>query len=100
VIPSAGGAVRELLQVSRPDVLWMQTWTNDGQAILVTRWDSSVPFDRQRPRLWKVPFDGSAASGLPLALPGLSEVRLHPAGQSVAFTAGQRQDQFWVRTIR
>jgi Tol biopolymer transport system component len=100
VIPSAGGAVRELLQVSRREVLWMQTWTNDGLAVLVTRWDSSVPYDRQRPRLWKVPFDGSAASELPLALPGLSEVRLHPAGQSVAFTAGGRREEFWMRTIR
>ena len=68
--------------------------------MLVTRWDTTQPFALRRPQLWKLPLDGSAAVALPLALPGLSEVRLHPDGRRAAFTAGGSQTEFWMMTVR
>ena len=99
-VPLTGGETRELLRVRTPEIVWIQTWTNDGQAVLVTRWDSSVPFDRRKSRLWSIPFEGGAASPLPLSLSGLSEVRLHPDGRRLAFTGGGQRAEVWMQTIR
>jgi serine/threonine-protein kinase len=93
-------SLKVLTRVNAPEVLWMQAWSADGQAILVTRSDLSAPLSSQRPRLWRVPLDGTPASPLPLALKGLSEVRLRPDGQRMAFTAGGLQSEFWMLTIR
>ena len=99
-VPTGGGPPQELLRTSAPEMLWTQTWDRDGQAVLVTRWNASKPFDAQRPQLWRVQSDTGSASPLPLALAGLSEVRLHPDGLRMAFTAGAPHSEFWMMTIR
>jgi Tol biopolymer transport system component len=96
VMPASGSAPHELLRVSTPQVLWLQTWTADGQAILTTRWDRSVGLSARRERLWRVSYDGTTASPLSLALAGLNEVRAHPDGRRVVFSAGAPQSEFWV----
>lgn len=100
IVPIGGGESRELLRVKAPEVLWMQTWSRDGQSVLITRWDSSKAVNARRPQLWKLPIDGRSAMSLPLALPGLSELRIHPTGRRVAFTAGGSQTEFWMTTVK
>jgi hypothetical protein len=100
MVAVTGGDAVELMRVQAPDVLWMQTWSADGQAVLVTRWQDSTPLAARRPQLWRVPVAPGEAVPLGLALAGLSELRFHPDGQRVAFTAGGSQTEFWMMTVR
>ena len=96
IVPAVGGQARELLRVNTPQVLWIQDWTIDSQNVLIARWDrSKAPADR-RAQLWRLPVDGTEAQPLPLAMPGLRELRLHPDGQRVVFTAGAPTREFWM----
>jgi serine/threonine-protein kinase len=97
VAPVGGGTARELLRVTRPEVLWVQTWSADGRNILVTRWDGSLPLKTRRERLWRVPVDvGGSPAELPVAIAGLNEVRIHPDGRRIVFSAGAPQSEFWM----
>lgn len=97
VVPSSGGEHRELLRVNRPEILWTESWDINRRSVLVTRWDSSKPFTSRRSQLWTVPVDSAAKpSPLPLALPGLNEVKMHPDGRRIAFSAGAPTWESWM----
>lgn len=96
LISLAGADPRELLRVNSPELLWIHDWTRDGRCVLATRWDSAKPYTSERRQLWSVPADGSSPSPLPLALPGLDEVRVHPDGRRLAFSAGGSSNEFWM----
>jgi serine/threonine-protein kinase len=100
IIPISGGEAVELMRVKAPEVLWMQTWAADGQAVLVTRWQDTTPFEARRPQLWSVPVGPGEARPVGLAMQGLTELSIHPDGQRVAFTAGGSQTEFWTMTVR
>ena len=98
VVPSDGGVARELLRTTRDDLAVVQDWTADGLALLASRADLAMPMESRFWRLWKIPTDGSAAEPLPIELLGLNEVRAHPDGRRITFTAGQPRREFWITT--
>ena len=95
IVPTVGGQARELLRLNAPHLLWIQDWTSDSQNVLIARWDRSQS-PPQRRQLWKLPVNGGTPTPLPLAMPGLNELRLHPDGRRIAFTAGASNNEFWM----
>jgi Tol biopolymer transport system component len=85
---------REVMVADSEDALMVETWTPDGSDILFTRFRLDIPWKDRRERLWRVAGDGAARpTGLEVA--GMREVRMHPDGRRVAFTAGYRSLELW-----
>ena len=93
VIPAAGGKSRDLLRVL-PEQITSYAWTADGREILFAKGLSSV--QEQTCELWRIPAEGGEPQKLGLAMDGLSELRVHPDGRRIVFTAGKQSAEVWV----
>jgi dipeptidyl aminopeptidase/acylaminoacyl peptidase len=93
VMAFAGGPPRELMRLNKPDASRLETWTADGKALLFTRWTQGRDADRRE--LWRMPVEVGEAQSSGLAMDGLREVRAHPDGRRVAFTAGWSSFEIW-----
>jgi len=95
VIPSTGGAPRELLTVEKggiPGFTPLGVWSPDGSQIFFTRASPKGQFG-----LWRVPAQGGEAHEVGLAMEWLRELRVDPAGQRIAFAAGNpAAPEVWV----
>ena len=102
IIPASGGGVppRELLRSTAEALTLVSSWTADGQALLALRVDSTRPRTSWTWQLWRIPVDGSPPEPLPIEQPSLSEVRAHPDGHQITFTAGGqgRRNEFRITT--
>ena len=100
VAPSSGGTARELVREEKGENIpgfSPLAWSPDGLQVLFTK-GSSDPQD-WRFELWRVPVDGAKPQKVPvqLATHALYDVRVHPDGQRIALSAGQRTDAgVWV----
>ncbi|MGD2217031.1 MAG: hypothetical protein PVJ64_09750, partial [Gemmatimonadales bacterium] len=91
LVPVAGGTPRELHRFASdapgPSNL---TWTPDGRHLVyTTSWDAAG--------LWRLPVEGSVPERLEWE--GMDEqrdIRFHPDGQRIAFTAGGYAFEIWV----
>lgn len=96
VMPVSGGEPRELLRVVEPEVIQYGSvaWTRDGRKILFAR-GKSTP---QEPKasLWQVPASGGEPVRVALAMDWMRDLRLHPDGHRLAFTAGLESAEVWV----
>lgn len=45
--------------------------------------------------LWRAPSQGGAAEKLGLTAENLREIRVHPGGRNIAFTAGEVAGEVW-----
>jgi len=95
IVPASGGEARELLRVVRPQVLppWSGlAWTSDARHILFaqTSEPSLQPFE-----LWRIPVTGGPPQRTGIAMDGLRNLRVHPDGQRIVFSAGQNRDEIW-----
>jgi Tol biopolymer transport system component len=94
ILPAAGGEARTLLSLGLKELIWSDlTWTPDGRALLFTRF-KNTPQGRTTV-LWRISADGGEPQPLPLEMAGLRNVRVHPDGRQVAFTAGQWATEVW-----
>lgn len=94
ILPSTGGEARTLLSLGLKELIWSDlTWTPDGRALLFTRF-KNTPQGRTTV-LWRISADGGEPQPLPLEMAGLRDVRVHPDGRQVAFTAGQWATEVW-----
>jgi Tol biopolymer transport system component len=87
VVPSTGGAPRELLRAEKgeiPGFTPLGVWSPDGSQILFTKGEAKS----QGRGLWRVPAQGGEAQEVGLTMEWLREVRIHPDGKSIAFAAG------------
>ena len=98
VIPSVGGVAQELLHTTAEALGFVEDWTADGRALLVTTADHSTrtPGPLLSYRLWQVPTDGSQPTQLPLEQPNMGRVSAHPNGRTIAFQSGHPEYQFWM----
>ena len=98
VMPAEGGSPRELLRVQQPDFLRPNglTWMPDGHHLLVSKFNGpSGPITE----LLRVPVEGGDAQKLGLAMERIEFGDVHPDGQRIAFSSGQRKDsvrEVWV----
>ena len=98
VVASSGGIPRELVREEKgkniPGFTPLE-WTPDGRQVLFTK-ASSDPQDF-RFELWRVPAEGGKAQKVDLAMDGLRDVRIHPDGNRIAFSAGKPTNaEVWV----
>ena len=101
IIPTSGGAPREILDVAAPDGLGpfrTMGWTADSRALLFIR---TTPAGK---RLWEVPIDGRPARTLDIdadmfakdASGALDQgFALAPDGTRIAFLSGRTAYEVW-----
>ena len=94
-LPTAGGAPREIARFEKTNVTVLG-WTRDGRSLLYERNESPEGRDPVF-AVWVQPLAG----GEPRRIELVGEVsgrnlRVHPDGRRVAFTAGQDRNEIWV----
>ena len=100
VMPAAGGEPRELLRVEAPELIkggmWEDglAWAADGRHVLFGKF--RVDDQEQIVEWWRIPVEGGEAQKIGLAMANLRDVRVHPDGQRIAFTAGKFINEVWV----
>lgn len=96
VLPTAGGAPRELVRAKDPARIGVTAWTPDSRHITYAR---SVAGDKGMFEFWRVAVEGGEPQNLGLKMEarvpyGLS---VHPDGTRIAFAAGTEQRrEVWV----
>ena len=93
VVPVAGGQPRTLFQGDDLALLGFVAWTPDGRYLLFGRHSALEPSLRE---LWRIPVGGGEPQKLDLAMEDLRNLRIHPDGRRIAFTAGTDRSEVWV----
>ncbi|HEX4946870.1 MAG TPA: hypothetical protein VFZ34_09410, partial [Blastocatellia bacterium] len=93
LITIADGVSRDLLTAQRPEAIDCVAWMPDGQHLLFSR--SNISPQGQRSELWRLPLAGGAPQRLDLTIEGLRELRVHPAGQQLAYSSFQMRREVW-----
>lgn len=65
-------------------------WTADGKYIVFAKTTRYPLFE-----LWKIPAIGGEPEKIDLGMDNLQEIRLHPDGKTIAFSAGSRRVEIW-----
>ena len=97
VVASAGGALRELVRLGKGQnmpVFGAVVWSPDGSQVIFTKGGTSP--QGMRFELWRVPAEGGKAQKMDLAMDALRDMRIHPDGQRIAYTAGADTQEVWV----
>jgi Tol biopolymer transport system component len=98
VVPSAGGAPRELVRLEKGENIpgfGPLVWSPDGSQVLFTKGGTSP--QGMRFELWRVPVEGGKPQRADLAMDGLRDVRIHPDGRRITFSAGRPESaEVWV----
>jgi Tol biopolymer transport system component len=93
IVPTDGGESRELLRTQ--EFVWLYGWTPDGRELIFAN-KASVLKAGQPTELWRMPVTGGKPQRLDLAIENLQNLRFHPDGQRVAFSAGAYKAEVWV----
>ena len=97
VIPAAGGAAREVLSTTKPDVFMLQEWTRDGTEILFSRGNAGdSDYIRGDWTVWSVPAAGGQPHSLGLTGPRLRGVKVSPDGLHLAYRLGDPGSDHWI----
>ena len=97
IFPVQGGESRVLTTLKETEFIpgfSGMAWTPDEKYILFTkaRPDGALgPFE-----LWRISAEGGTPQKLGIAMEQLRELRVHPDGQRIAFSAGQNKQEVWV----
>lgn len=94
VIPVDGGPARELLRLPGSGAFTLgMAWSADGRYLLFVK---ANPSARTQPReVWRIAREGGDPQRLDIAMPGLVEIRVHPDGRRIAFSAGVARPEIW-----
>ena len=88
-MPTSGGEPTALL-LADSEGLFVQDWTPDGRWLLFTRQKEG-----QENSLWRISPLGGEPEEVGLEMNALREVRIHPEGTRIAFTAGAPHWEVW-----
>jgi Tol biopolymer transport system component len=95
VISSTGGVPRELVRVEKAENIGGPTWTRDGLQVLFAKGATSPQV--QKYELWRIPAEGGTPQKVGLAMGSLRDMRVHPDGRRIAFTADEpTRSEVWV----
>jgi Tol biopolymer transport system component len=94
ILSVQGGELRTLFRTKEGG--WIETldWTPDGQILLFTQMKAGNGRENPVTSLTTVPVSGGAPQELGIT-GSIRHLRIHPDGQSIAFTAGQRGKEVW-----
>lgn len=99
VMPARGGEPHEILRVKEPEFIgggfWREglAWTPDGRYLLFGKAHGDVK--GQTVELWRVPVEGGEPQRLGVAMDNVRDVRVHPDGRRISFTAGKIGAEVW-----
>ena len=88
-MPTSGGEPTALL-LAESEGLFVQDWTPDGRWLLFTRQKEG-----KENSLWRISPLGGEPEEVGLEMNALREVRIHPEGTRIAFTAGAPHWEVW-----
>ena len=94
VVSTAGGEPRELFRVEKPEIIHrpLLTWTPDGRYLIFAKGREG----RKEIGLWRIPSEGGEPEKLGMKIDqSNAELRFHPDGRQVAFTAKKEVDEIW-----
>jgi len=92
VLSADGGEARDVLRGVEMPFPGSVAWTSDGLSLLFTR----TPNPRSSTtELWQVSAQGGDPRKLDLAADDIRDLRVHPDGRHVAYSAGQDRQEVW-----
>jgi Tol biopolymer transport system component len=93
VVPSTGGQPRELLRLTETGAFMLNlAWSADGRYLLFGK---SGATSQSKTELWRIPVQGGEPENLGLSVERMVELRVHPDGRRIAFTAGSQRREIW-----
>ncbi|MCI0423810.1 MAG: hypothetical protein L0312_32125 [Acidobacteria bacterium] len=95
VIPTTGGEPKALVKLRWDLPYDCIGWSRDGRYILYGTVEGNR-IEVQTATLWRVPVAGGDPQRLDISMDGLDDLRIHPDGMRIAFTAGQYKTEVWV----
>ncbi len=96
VVSRQGGDPRVLVRATRPEFVSVQAWARDGTSLLFAK-TRSVNGQNDGPAdLWRVHVADGRVEPVGVSMVGLREVRVHPDGGRIAFSAGWPTLELWV----
>jgi Tol biopolymer transport system component len=97
LVPVSGGPARDLYVHVHPpkDLLYFSgiTWTPDGRELLLLK--NSSKSSEPKTEIWRLPIAGGQPQPFALTAEWLRELRIHPDGKRVSFTAGAQKFEWW-----
>ena len=87
VMPAGGGEPRDLLRMQEPEGITLVggiTWRPDSREVIFGKGKENG----EMTELWRISAQGGEAQRLGLAMDGLRNLRFHPDGRQIAFSAG------------
>lgn len=87
IVPTDGGESREL---SKPKEFSLLGWTPDSRELLFAK------VQDHKTEVWRMPVTGGEPRKLDVAFENLRNLRFHPDGQRIAFSAGGGKTDVWV----
>jgi Tol biopolymer transport system component len=92
ILPALGGEARDVLRGVEMPFPGSVAWTPDALSLLFTR----TPNPRgSTTELWLVPVQSGEPRKLDLVADNISDVRVHPDGRHIAYTAGEDRQEVW-----
>jgi Tol biopolymer transport system component len=97
ILSVEGREPQTLYTVKKGEWIGVEDWTPDGQYIVfskvVTRgnWEREPQFS-----LWKISPEGGEPQRIEIPAASIDHLRIHPDGQHIAFTSGERGSEVWV----
>jgi Tol biopolymer transport system component len=96
IVPRTGGNARVLARVTDPAFVQAEAWTRDGKSVLYGKGRTVNGQSGEPVELWRVDVEDGHSEAVGLSMVGLREVRMHPDGRHLAWTAGWPVLELWV----
>jgi Tol biopolymer transport system component len=95
LMPVDGGQAKELLRLKDPETLVNNAleWTPDSKSVVFRK---NLSASGEESELWLVPVNGNAPRKLGLNAVNIRQLRIHPDGRRIVYTAGQQKREVWV----
>lgn len=95
LLAAEGGQPRELFWVPQSESVGELAWSHDGRHVVLLK-GAGRPATETKSELWRFPVEGGPPVKVALPMEGVRDLRLHPDGRHLAFTAGNSGTDLWV----
>jgi len=87
------GKPHEIFRLKNPEDFGPIAWSPDGSRLLFARRN----FQENKVEVWQIPAEGGQPQSLGLSTTDMtSSISIHPDGNRIAFSSGQRKAEVWV----
>jgi len=97
VMSTAGGERRELVRVKAPERIVSAAWAPDGRHVIFAKLTGVTRAGVTRlTSVWRVAVEDGQVQSLGIEMQHIAQLRVHPNGKEIAFTAGEWMAEVWV----